>query len=67
MTELHEAVELTELLLRGKYQEVLKNKIVEWIFGPENKLSLDQKLTQVLVDNVERYMTASDESTRQFK
>ena len=54
--DLEDAVCLTELLLLGKYQEVLKSNIVEWVFGKESERSLDDKISQVIEANVEKHM-----------
>ena len=56
IVDLQDVAWLTKVLLRGKYQEVLKSNIVEWVFGKESERSLDENFSQVIEDNVEKYM-----------
>ena len=56
IADLQDAAWLTDLLLKGQYQEVLKSNIVEWVFGKERERSPDKNFSQVIEDNVEKYM-----------
>ena len=58
---------LTDLLVKGKYEELLGSKAVEWILGDPNGRLLDEQFLQTVLNNIEKCMNTSDLSSRKAK